>query len=227
MAIAHGCYPGRGTWDVGERAVQVSAGCAHSLVLTSKGRALAHGSNVYGQLGVGAGVQVHTFEQSEWFDERAAAAWVDLSRTCTDHDPEEARLCAVSAGALHSAFLSERGDVFSCGDNEYGQLGHDAADMWVPQQLCLKPRVLQVCAGARCTLLLAADGRAYCGGGTRELYGGHSWRELWSERRSRRARETPAVDEPPRPLVPEGTMRELAGFAAFVAELQMDREWHP
>merc|ERR1711971_748816 len=108
-------WRGTSAWEAGERAVQVSAGLSHSLVLTTGGRALACGDNTYGQLGTGDG-QTTT-----------CAAWVDISHAKASRRNGELsgppRICALSAGALHSVFLSEFGDAFGCGDNEHGQLG--------------------------------------------------------------------------------------------------------
>lgn len=44
---------------------------------------------------------------------------------------------AISCGPLHTLFLTKKGHIYSCGNNDYGQLGHD-----LPRK---RPRNKRVC----------------------------------------------------------------------------------
>lgn len=73
----------------------------------------------------------------------------------------------VSAGCGHSGILMKNGEVFSCGDNRYGQLGQTDFQ----GQQCLVPthvsdglnsvHVLQIACGSSHTLFLSDMGRVY------------------------------------------------------------------
>lgn len=185
---------GRAAWPAGEAAVGVAAGDMHSLVLSSAGRVLTCGEDDYGQLGWPQDVEYST-----------SAQWAALP--ASQHGA-----CAVSAGALHSAVLLENGDVLCCGDNDHSQLGR--GDPWTEDPWGEKgvvhgewahmegvgpsgggPRGLQLSAGDKYTVVLAADGVAYgCGSDTRGELG-------------------------PRVAGPGGhaaRVRALCGFAGFV-----------
>ena len=46
-------------------------------------------------------------------------------------------MTAVSGGLKHSAFLTSDGDVYTCGNNQYGQLGYltHSGDSRVPRKV--------------------------------------------------------------------------------------------
>ena len=132
--------------------------------------------------------------------EKRDADWVVL--------PRGALAAGASAGGLHSAVLTDTGDVLTFGDNDHGQLGRGGERAhWATAGQLLGwmaglgprgggPRVLQVCAGDKYTVVLAEDGRAYgCGADGRGELGEH-----WGEGHA--------------PYGPE--VRPLSGFAGIV-----------
>jgi alpha-tubulin suppressor-like RCC1 family protein len=94
--------------DPGSVIVQASAGNAHSLFLTSTGRVYSCGFNDYGQLG----------REDVPPDGYAGNLGVI---------PGLGDVALVSAGNTFSLFVLANGEAWSCGSNDYGQLGRAAA----------------------------------------------------------------------------------------------------
>ena len=92
----------------GERVVAAAAGRAHSLLVTSNGRALSLGSNSYGQCGR------PVVEGEDYTAERQA--WeVEL-------EPGAGRVVGVECGQDHTLLLTDRGQVWACGWGADGQV---------------------------------------------------------------------------------------------------------
>lgn len=90
--------------DYGSKAVSISLGSSHTLLLTEDGEVLSCGIDDYGRLGTGASGNATTPEPLvELVDETIVQA---------------------KAGNAHSIALSENGKVFTWGRNDAGQLGH-------------------------------------------------------------------------------------------------------
>jgi alpha-tubulin suppressor-like RCC1 family protein len=84
----------------------IAAGSDYSLALTEAGEVYAWGWSYYGQCrNIGLGNR----EQ-------------DLLLTPT-RVAGLAKVKAIAAGSDHSLVLTEAGEVYACGDNQYGQLG--------------------------------------------------------------------------------------------------------
>ena len=79
------------------------------------------------------------------------------------------RVVPVAAGMDHSLFLTNDGDVLSCGDGDYGRLGHgNEEDQLVPKLVAALEgrRVVQVAASGCHSLFLAEGGAVLsCGSG--------------------------------------------------------------
>lgn len=108
-------------WDIphGDEppvAAKISAGAEHVVVLTTDGRVFGFGSDAVGQLG-GAGLSKGVKTP---FDAHAVLRQVPL--------PPGVRVKQISAGGSHTLFLSEAGELFSCGRSSDGQLGREAAN---------------------------------------------------------------------------------------------------
>jgi hypothetical protein len=81
-------------------------------------------------------------------------------------DPEPDRpLPAVAAGAMHSLVLTESGEVYAWGDNEFGQLGlGDMVVRLTPTKVEGLPKVKAVAAGYDHSLVLTESGEVYAWG---------------------------------------------------------------
>eukprot|EP00947_MAST-08B_sp_MAST-8B-sp1_P004750 g4750.t1 len=133
----------------GVRVCAVSAGTAHSLFLTEDGKAYSCGRGLYSALG-------HGNQEHQYVPKLIEAL-------------SSVRVCAVSAGEYHSLVLAEDGKVYSCGDGEFGRLGHgNTQSQLVPKiiEALSGVRVCAVSAGTWHSLFLTEDGTLYsCGRG--------------------------------------------------------------
>jgi alpha-tubulin suppressor-like RCC1 family protein len=136
-------------------AVQVAgsssvSGQAHTLVLASNGEVQTFGSSACGALGQGPGVT------------QTAPLVMRLSK--------QERVKLVMAGAHHSLIVTDKGQLYSVGDNRHGQLGHDRKDVKntnepLPVEGELKEkRVLLVACGDDHALATTEDGKLYAWG---------------------------------------------------------------
>eukprot|EP01038_Epipyxis_sp_PR26KG_P007269 gene7269-9908_t len=93
------------------KAIDVSCGGFHTIILTDHGSVYAMGKEDFGLLGIG--------DQNA--DNMAIGAESPtLLRTFYDNNIP---ISSISAGGWHSCFLSDFGDIYTCGKGEYGRLG--------------------------------------------------------------------------------------------------------
>ena len=96
----------------GVRAVAISAGDSHSLVLAAGGAVYSFGYGSHGKLGHGDVEEVTTPKRIEAL--------------------RSVRAVAVSAGFTHNLVLSAAGEVYSFGHGDSGALGHGDQDRQSP-----------------------------------------------------------------------------------------------
>jgi alpha-tubulin suppressor-like RCC1 family protein len=153
-----------------EDIIDLAAGDGHSLFLNSKGQVLTCGSNHWGQLGIESTIPL--ISQPKLLGQEVIRYPV----------------MALAAGGRHSLFLTTQGRVYSCGSNQYGQLGISTKRPISKQdQLALRgefsrhqPALIQftrkhpivdVTAGGDHSLLLSARGQVYA-------LGANNWGQL-------------------------------------------------
>ena len=151
-------YPARLTGGIGYgiRIIQVSAGgglvrVAHTLLLTSTGRVLSFGTGQYGQLG-------HGFSDGKQLPDIVRPKFIEALNGV--------RIVTVSAGELHSAAVTEDGDLYTWGDGFCGQLGHgDKRPQLEPKQVeqggLEDECVATVNCGNRHTICITEEGEAF------------------------------------------------------------------
>ena len=138
------------------RIVQVSAGgglvrVAHSLLLTDLGQVLSFGTAMYGQLG-------HGYSSGKTLRDVYRPQYIEALK--------RVRCTYVSAGELHSAAVTEDGDLYTWGDNFCGQLGIGNKRPKVePEQVVLggleDECVEVISCGHRHTIVVTEDGECF------------------------------------------------------------------
>jgi alpha-tubulin suppressor-like RCC1 family protein len=141
-------------------AVQTAAGARFTLALTSTGQLYAFGSNEYGQLGVPGG---------------SGSPQANPTPTLVTLPGAVGRVAALAAGSTHSLVLTSTGELYTFGENQFGQLGRttnsgtESANR-VPGRVSLpgaSGQVVQIAAGVEQSLALTSTGQLYAFGGNR------------------------------------------------------------
>jgi len=128
------------------RVHSVVSGCnsAHSVIITDNWKALVFGRNDKGQLGTG-----------------------NTDRTDIPTEVEELKdltIVGAATGRNHTLFLTDRGIVYSCGDNKMGQcgLGNTTPQIEKPTRIRYKgPPIVKVACGAEFSVILDCKGALY------------------------------------------------------------------
>lgn len=167
--LGRGCtIPERVPWfSSPEKVFRVACGIHHTLVVTSSG-VYAWGSNIYGQLGLGAHcspADPHTLEPAP----------VCLPVECTP-------ILDVACGDTHSVALSATGQVFTFGCNWEGQIGIDESQshsstknadvaatgcayeplpVHLPQRFEVNRRAYLIAAGPQSTAAVTTTGQVF------------------------------------------------------------------
>lgn len=128
--------------STGKKILQIAAGTQHSIALTNDGKLLAWGSNLEGQLGLSGTSGL-------------------INKPTEVQIPEPIK--QISAGYYHSAFLTESGSVYVCGETESGKLGIplDFMTQVAPKQMKLNVSATYVACGGHHTLILGENGCIY------------------------------------------------------------------
>ena len=138
--------------------VQVAAGGAHSVALTSTGQLYAFGENRSGQLG--------NATNNGTTNPNPTPTRVTLPGS-------SGQVVRIAAGGGHSLALTSTGQLYAFGDNQFGQLGevtnNGTTDPNPTPTLVGLPGasgpVVQIAAGSRHSLALTSSGQAYAFGG--------------------------------------------------------------
>jgi alpha-tubulin suppressor-like RCC1 family protein len=93
---------------------KISAGNSHSIFLATDGNVYSCGRGTYGRLGHGNTNSKYTPTLIE--------TYIDYNGNNINYT--NITISHVSAGYYHSLFVDTNGNVYSCGRNSYGQLGH-------------------------------------------------------------------------------------------------------
>ncbi|XVE72288.1 hypothetical protein DITRI_Ditri11bG0027200 [Diplodiscus trichospermus] len=139
---------------------QVSCGAAHVVALSKEGLLQAWGYNEYGQLGRGITC-----------DGLQGARVISAYAKFLDEAPELVKIIQVSCGEYHTAAISEKGEVYTWGLGNMGQLGHSSLQSGdkelLPRRvvaldgICIK----DVACGGVHTCALTSQGALYTWGG--------------------------------------------------------------
>ncbi|MDR1294268.1 MAG: hypothetical protein LBK59_04830, partial [Bifidobacteriaceae bacterium] len=135
------------------RAVAVSSLSNRTVALTQGGQVYTWGSNLYGQLGVG----------SDTISSVTTPTPVPF--------PTGVVVVAVSASERHTIAVTDDGDLYAWGSNQYGQLGNGGTDLTSASRTLLPIPVAQglgpftsVAAGGSHTVATTTDGHVFAWG---------------------------------------------------------------
>ena len=75
-------------------------------------------------------------------------------------------ICEIRGGMFHTLILTKDGNVFSMGENKYGQLGlgEDYKDSHVPRLISSLEKIVQIGSGSNHSLAVSYDGTGYAWG---------------------------------------------------------------
>lgn len=136
---------------------QIAAGDAHAVYVNDGGNVWAWGRNHFGQLGINSRI------------DQTKPVFVSIPLTTGD------AIHSVAAGKNHTVALTNRGEVWTWGLNNHGQLGRTITE-WVsgrerPAQQGITPgrvpglsNIIAIAAGEYHTLALSRDGKIYSWG---------------------------------------------------------------
>ncbi|KAF8088429.1 hypothetical protein N665_0543s0037 [Sinapis alba] len=130
----------------------LACGGAHVIALTSGGKVFTWGRGNSGQLGHGDNLNTSLPKPLSFF-----------------HDDDDYVISQASAGWSHSAFVSDSGCLFTCGNGSFGQLGHgDNMSLTTPAKVSyfVNKSVKMVACGMRHSLVLLFAGDQVCGFGS-------------------------------------------------------------
>lgn len=130
----------------GKQIRTVVSGCTacHSVVITAEGKALTFGRNDKGQLGHG------NLERTD----------VPTVVDCLSGF----NIVEAACGRNHTLFLTDKGHVYACGDNKYGQLGigNQSPNVNTPQRINYKgPPIRKIACGAEFSMMGDIRGNLY------------------------------------------------------------------
>jgi len=130
---------------VGMRVNSIAAGGTHSAAITNKGELLAWGNGLFGRLGFGArAVENEVTDARGMLVKEVVQMHGEENKNVPDFVPAliGTRMISVSCGQYHTCAISDRGDVFTWGKGEMGQLGQGEAAL----DICLEPRRIGILA---------------------------------------------------------------------------------
>ena len=121
--------------------VSVSCGLNHTLTITNDDHLWSWGKNRHGQLGHG-----------------------DAEDRSSPQKTLFSNISKISAGYIHSLFQNNKGEIFACGDNEFGHcgLGHFNSPQITPSLIPNAPsNTVQFVCGSDHSLFLDLEGNVY------------------------------------------------------------------
>ena len=133
--------------------VKVKCGIDYTIAMDKDGKLYSWGSNRYGQLGVQG---TNTYK---------------LNKPTQIHLPHSAgKVVDFACGEEHSAFLTDKGEVYTWGYGNDGQLGHqDKSNLNQPRKLNFDQKVSKVvCGGGHTGIITEGTGHLYMFGRGRD-----------------------------------------------------------
>ncbi|CAG8700952.1 5131_t:CDS:1, partial [Ambispora leptoticha] len=140
---------------------KVACGLRHSVALTTDGACFGWGSNRYGQLGTIINESANEYKEKSKAGKNVQ--YFSPIRIVIDKD-SSLFMVDIACGQNHTVFLSATGDIYTFGNNKYGQLGyaspHDMAHAEQPRKVSVFPgKVVEISCGWSITTARSDDGQ--------------------------------------------------------------------
>ena len=140
-----------------EKILMADCGFMHTAVVTEMGHVYSFGYGEHGQLGHGS------------MENTSIGMPTKVDPSLFNNEP----VVLVSLGALHSVMLTKEGNVYTCGHNDQGQLGHadkkaKSVPTWVLRIWFGLKKVKFISAGMFHTAAITEDDELYLWGDNRE-----------------------------------------------------------
>ena len=129
--------------------LSVDCGYSHTLIITNDDNLWSCGSNSFGQLCLGT---------------KAPGDLLLVDHRSKPQKTSFSDISKISAGADHSLFQNNKGEIFSCGENQWGQcgLGHFNDPQIKPSLIPNAPsNIVQFICGSHQNLFLDSEGNVY------------------------------------------------------------------
>ena len=180
--------------------VQTAAGARFTLALTSSDQLYAFGSNQFGQLGVASG---------------SGSVGPNPTPRPLALPGAVGRVAQLATGSTHSLVLTSTGELYTFGENQFGQLGRAANSGTenanrVPELVSLPGaggQAVQIAAGVEQSLALTSTGQLYA-------FGGNRYGELGKAANA----GTPTPNPTPTPVTLPGASGQVVQIAAGVEQ---------
>ena len=125
--------------------IDISGSTGHRAAVSNKGDIYIWGDNSCGRLGLG--LDPNTYVK---FPTKI---------------PNLPKIVNVECGAYNTIFLTDKGEVYVCGSNIFGQLGFgDTVSRWIPSKIKGIPRMKKICCKEGHVAALAVTGQIYVWG---------------------------------------------------------------
>ncbi len=159
--------------DLNEKIIQIECGYYHFLLLTENGNIYGMGYNDSGELGLGSDEFIYKWRQ------------IFLMKSLKRCIKLDEKIIQIGCGHYHSLLLTENGNVYGTGENEFHQLGLRKQIKTIKEwkKLILPEKIIQISCGDLRSMALTISGIIYVTGAELQSYPCYSqyWTCEWTK----------------------------------------------
>ena len=136
---------------------QVASGGRNSMILTSEGKILVCGSNIFNLLASDSKVQNNEVYQK-------------IFKTIKFFEENNEIIKEISVAEFHSLALNEKGEIYGWGGNLFNKLGQTNGLCGLPSKIYIKRKIVAIACGDYHSCAISENGVLYTWGGGGESY---------------------------------------------------------
>ena len=136
---------------------QVASGGRNSMILTSEGKILVCGSNIFNLLASDSKVQNNEVYQK-------------IFKTIKFFEENNETIKEISVAEFHSLALNEKGEIYGWGGNLFNKLGQTNGLCGLPSKIYIKRKIVAIACGDYHSCAISENGVLYTWGGGGESY---------------------------------------------------------